>query len=151
MLKHHNLDPYPVPKDKTPLYLNEPWIIDRTLLEYPPHVEPEEEDNIRIYVPIDLNRESILRRLSRIIVKYGEVNERNESDFWVDGNLIISQLEIYDQIWSVRHMPEEGSHSKEATKLACDIVECLENIPDGGTECFPFEMIDELKREFGLN
>lgn len=26
-MKHHRLDPYLIPKDKTPLYVNEPWLI----------------------------------------------------------------------------------------------------------------------------
>ena len=27
-MERHSLDPYPMPKDKTPLYINEPWLID---------------------------------------------------------------------------------------------------------------------------
>lgn len=47
------MDPYPIPKDKTPLCINEPWLIDKSLLEYPPRREPDEkEDNVHIYVPI---------------------------------------------------------------------------------------------------
>lgn len=47
-MEHHRLDPYPIPEDKTPLYLNEPWLTDKSLLEYPQHVEPEEQtDNVR--------------------------------------------------------------------------------------------------------
>ena len=107
-------------------------------------------DNVRIYVPIDLNGDSILRRLSRIIMKYGEANERNEWDFSSDVNMIISQLEIYDQVWYDRHMPTEGKHSEEAITLAGDIVKILERIPDGCVETFPFELIEELKREYGL-
>lgn len=33
-MEHHSLDPYPIPKDKKPLYINEPWLIDKSLLEY---------------------------------------------------------------------------------------------------------------------
>lgn len=33
-MEHHRLDPYPIPKDKTPLCINEPWLIDKSLLEY---------------------------------------------------------------------------------------------------------------------
>ena len=150
-MEHHTLDIHPIPDDKTTLYINEPWFVDQTLLEYPPHIEPEEqEDNIRIYVPIDLNKKAILRRLNKIICKYGEANEDNESDFRTDVYMIISQLEVYDQIWYTRHMPEEGEHSKEGIALAGEIVEYLEEIPDGCAESFPFELIDELKHDFGL-
>lgn len=62
--------------------------------------------------------------------------------------MIISQLEIYDQIWFVRHMPKKGEHSREAKKLAAEIVDRLEEIPDCGAECFSFELIDELKEEY---
>ena len=27
-MERHKLDPYPIPRDKEPLYVNEPWIID---------------------------------------------------------------------------------------------------------------------------
>ena len=148
-MEHHSLDPYPIPKDKKTLYINEPWLIDKSLLEYPHYREPDEkEDNIRIYLPMDLNKDAILRRLDYIIMVYGEAREDNESDFSIDIGMIISQLEIYDQIWFVRHMPKEGEHSREAKELAAEIVSRLEDIPDGGAECFPFELIDELKEQY---
>lgn len=81
-------------------------------------------------------------------VVYEEAREDNETDFSVDVGMIISQLEIYDQIWFVRHMPKKGEHSREAKKLVAEIVSRLENIPDGGAESFPFELIDELKEEY---
>lgn len=31
MSEHHKLDPYPVPKDKDVLYINEPWLIDKSI------------------------------------------------------------------------------------------------------------------------
>ncbi|GAB1475500.1 hypothetical protein MASR2M70_03320 [Bacillota bacterium] len=30
----HKLDIYPIPKEKAPMFINEPWLIDKTLLEY---------------------------------------------------------------------------------------------------------------------
>ena len=62
--------------------------------------------------------------------------------------MLISQIEIYDQIWSVRHVPEEGEHSEEAKKLVREFIAKLEEIPDGCAECFPFETIDELREEY---
>ena len=148
-MEHHRLDPYPIPKDRTPLCINEPWLIDKSLLEYPPRRDPDDkEDNVRIYIPMDLNRDAILRRLDAVIAYYGEANEGNELDFSVDVDMIISQLEIYDQVWYVRHMPPEGEHSREAISLAKEFVSRLEEIPDGCAECFPFGTIDELKREY---
>ena len=79
---------------------------------------------------------------------YKKANEANELEFCADVNMLIYQIEIYDQVWYVRHMPEEGRHSREAKELVEAFVAILENIPDGCAECFPFETIDELKREY---
>ena len=148
-MEHHRLDPYPIPKDKTSLCINEPWLIDKSLLEYPPRREPDEkEDNVRIYVPMDLNRVAILRRLDRVIAHYGEATEENEMEFSVDVGMIVSQVEIYDQVWFVRHVPEKGEHSNEAKELVRDIIAKLKEIPDGCAECFPFDTIDELEQEY---
>ena len=104
-MEHHVIDPNTLSRDKNALYINEPWLVDKTLLELPLHPEPEKEkDNIRVYVPLDLNKEAILRRLDRMITQYGEANEDNEMEFSIDVDRLISQVEIYDQIWSIRHM-----------------------------------------------
>jgi len=148
-MTHHQLDPYPVPKDKGALFVNEPWMIDKSLNGDRTDGEPEKKnDNVRIYVPIDLNKEAILRRLNRIINQYEEANEENEFEFREDVDMLISQIEIYDQIWFVRHMPEEGKHSEEAKELVREFTAKLEDIPDGCAECFPFETIDELREEY---
>lgn len=62
--------------------------------------------------------------------------------------MLISQIEIYDQIWYVRHIPKDGKHSMEAKKLVEEFIEKLKEIPDGGAECFPFEVIDRLREEY---
>lgn len=124
---------------------------DVSLLDYSDlGIESNSEDNVRIYVPLDLNAKAILRRLDYVINRYGESTEKNKFHFCADVNLIIAQLEVYDQIWYVRHMPKEGSHSEEARELAEAIVRRLEAVPDGDSEMFPFDVIDELKEEFGI-
>lgn len=87
--EHHDLDIHPIPKEKAPLFINEPWLIDGTLLELGIRREllkaPENQpDNIRIYLPLDINREAILRRLEEIICRYGAATEANESSFCHD-------------------------------------------------------------------
>lgn len=62
--------------------------------------------------------------------------------------MLVSQIEIYDQIWFVRHMPESGDHSREAVELVREFVTRLEEIPDGCAELFPFELIDALRKEY---
>ncbi len=147
---HHQLDPWPIPKDKEPLYINEPWMIDYTLLELPAtSSEPENQpDNVRIYLPMDLNSKAILRRLDAVIAFFGEASEKNESAYSCAVNEVISELEIYDQIWFIRHMPKEGSHSREAVDLAREIILRLADIPDACAEMFPFETIRQLNEEY---
>ena len=45
-------------------------------------------------------------------------------------------------------MPEEGQHSREAIDLVEEFTDKLEEIPDGGAELFPFELIEELREEY---
>ena len=149
-LEHHDLDIHPIPKEKKPLFINEPWLIDRSNYESAwGNKEPETaDDNVRVYVPLDLSRQAILRRLDWMIARYGEANEANETDFCFDVEMLISQVEIYDHIWSVRHMPAEGAHSAEAIELIREFIAKLEEIPDGCAETFPFELIDALREEY---
>jgi hypothetical protein len=151
--QHHNLDPYPNPKDKTPLFVNEPQLSDRTVLDYfaadDIGVPETEEDNVRIYVPIDLNAKAILRRLYAIIARYGEATEDNESNFWQEVDMLLSQVEIYDQIQSAREgTVGDERHSKKTVALMKEFVRMLEEIPDGCSEIFPFSLIDDLKEEY---
>ena len=157
-ITHHYLDPYPIPKDKTPVFINEPWIIDeswnRNITEKVKDLRNElkqpdsETDNIRIYVPIDLNKKSILRRLHTVIAKFGDASEKNEFHYSAAVQELIYQIEIYDQIWYVRHWVDGCKHSKEAKELVADFVKVLEQIPDSCAECFPFEEIEYLKKEY---
>lgn len=151
-MQHHDLDIHPIPRDKQPLYINEPCLADSSIFEQQGGTgkkEPENQpDNIRIYVPIDLNKESILRRLDWLIQRYKEANEQNENDYSADVNQLISQIEIYDQVWSVRHVPVSGNHSCEAKELVTAFIEHLEQIPDGCAEMFPFTTIEQLRSEY---
>ena len=155
MSVHHNLDPYPIPKESQPLYVNEPWLIDPSRepelkKDVENYKQPEAaDDNVRIYVPLDLNHDAILRRLDYVIGKYGEASEANEFYFSGEVDKILSQLEIYDQKRFIKNLPKDGSkHSTDGKKLAADIITKLEEIEDAGAETFPFELIDELKAEY---
>lgn len=154
-MEHHTLDVWPEPREETSRFINEPWLVDQYLYDYGPRDrEPEKQaDNIRIYVPIDLNRESILRRLQLIIDKYGPASEKNESGFRSEVDMLIEQIGIYDQIWYVRTIGESDKvstkqHSVKGIELVKEFISKLETIPDACAELFPFETIDELKNEF---
>lgn len=151
MATHHDLDPYPIPKDKGALFVNEPWIADKSFLcvEQPYTKEPQDEpDNVRVYVPLDLNRHAILRRLNVIIAQYGEITWKNELDYCTDVEMIRYQLEIYDQVHHAQGLPGNAKHSEEGVALAREFVERLEEIVDGCAEVFPYEMIEELRAEY---
>ena len=32
--EHHDLDIHPIPKEKSPLFINEPWLSDRHIFDY---------------------------------------------------------------------------------------------------------------------
>lgn len=49
-------------------------------------------------------------------------------------------------------MPKgDEEHSAEAKRLIERFVKELEEIPDGCAETFPFDMIDELREEYGIS
>ena len=72
---------------------------------------------------MDLNKDAILRRLDNIIELYGEAREDNEIKFSIDMGMIISQLEIYDQIWFVRHIPKKGVNNPGSVSLLSGLTE----------------------------
>lgn len=81
------------------------------------------EGNVRIYVPLDLNKSAILKRLNSLITHYDEANEENEMNFSQDVSVLISQIGSYDQIGIVRHMPQSGKHSVKTYGLVKEFTE----------------------------
>ena len=118
--------------------------------------EESKADHIRVYVPLDLSADAILRRLRFLVCRYGEANERNEFNFSMDVGRLVSQIEIYDHVWFVREGRTRAigddsvseKHSSKAVELVGRFVAELEEIPDGCAELFPFELIDELRSEY---
>ena len=146
---HHDLDVHPVPEDKDPIYINEPWLADWLKDNGEGNIHAvTPADNIRIYVPLDICKDDVLNRLDRIVARYEEANEYNEFYFSMDVAKLVAQIEIYDQIWRVRHITKESTHSAEAISLVREFVARLADIPDGCAETFPFELIDELYEEY---
>lgn len=153
---HHNLDIHPIPENV--LYIND---LQFTSVACEPQESWEvgkckaDSDNIRVYVPMDLNAENILYQLQSIFRILGLPDWDNESAYSVETGKIIDQLEIYDQVWAARGHHDKSSnepvviHSWEGIELAKRIVAYLEE-KDGIADCFPYEEIDELRREFGL-
>ncbi|MBR1709354.1 MAG: hypothetical protein IJ719_11060 [Clostridia bacterium] len=158
MADHHELDRNPIPSDNDPVFVNEPWLADGSYSWIEDwSMEPEmQKDNIRVYVPLDINAEAIMRRLRSIINRYGEANEANESSFSYEVGLLINQIEIYDQAQLTgdgkQKAGENGSkHSAETVQLVKRFVDELVKIPDGCAELFPFETVDRLCEEYGVD
>ena len=155
MSTHHMLDIAPIPEKV--LYLNEPWLIDVSFdgMEKVSEEPDPNPDNVRVYLPLDLNAEAILRRLRYVVYRYGEANEANESNYRADVNRLVSQIEIYDQVRRIRDgdmtVGKDGrirGHSRKAIQLVREFIGILEQSPDGCAELFHFELIDELKEDY---
>ena len=142
---HHDIDIYPMPKDQAPLYVNEPWIVDSSLLEGVTGEANLPDDNIRVYVPLDISKSVIVLRLRMIIAKYGEVNEANEIDFSREVRQLVYQIELYDQIWTER---DSVDGMNKVVDLVQEFVAILEQIPVGGAEHFPADLIEELNEYY---
>ena len=162
----HKLDYKPIPEDV--LYINELDLADS--VPYETNIEMEKaltgkckkeggvlpNDNVRIYVPIDINADAIMRRLHLLFVSMDYPTEDNESAYSFAVRRIISQLEIYDQVCVTRNFEnsvqkELGGvrHSREGIELARRIVDYLEE-NDGTAELFPWDEIEKLRKEFWL-
>lgn len=159
----HKLDIHPVPEEV--LYINELSLAENVpyetrddmkkaatgMIEKEGGILPD--DNVRIYVPMDLNADIIMWQLYSLFGSLGYPTESNESVYSSAVRKIISQLEIYDQVWSARNVgetvqKEDGGvrHSRQGIELAGKIVKYLED-NDGSAERFPY---DESKRSVSV-
>lgn len=112
------------------------------------------DDNVCVYVPLDLNAAQILNRLQQIYQIMESPDDTNELEFSYQVGKIISQLEIYDQVWAARDLGNavrigEHLHSKNGIELAGKIVSVLLE-DEGCAERFPYDVVDKLKMEFGI-
>lgn len=150
---HHNLDVHPEPERV--LYINETEIADNSICETN-YDDQEQPDNVRVYIPLDLNHSAIIRRMGQIGLRNGYPTERNEFQYVSDMQKIITQLEIYDQVWFVREKndvdsPEKKHHSLHGKKLVEEMLNILEQWEENSAaECFPYDEIDELEEEYGI-
>ena len=162
---HHDLNIHPIPEKV--LYINDLSIAD-TAFGYETEEQHQKaltgkihanggilaDDNVRIYVPLDLNADQILSRLQQIYRVMGSPNDMNEIEFSYEVGKIISQLEIYDQVWVARDLKnavriEERLHSTKGIELTKKIINVLME-DEGCAEYFPYDVAGELKAEFGI-
>lgn len=162
----HKLDVKPIPEDV--IYINELDFLlpdvycDREELEQAATGLTEKDggilpdDNVRIYVPLDLNADSIIAQLEQLYEELGSPTEDNELVYLSGVGRIIRELEIYDQVMTVRDLSnavqkEPGGvyHSKKGIALAKRMVDIF-NADEGTAEMYPYIQIEQLTEEFLL-
>lgn len=84
------------------------------------------DDNVRIYVPMDLNADGVMRQLYSLYGALGDPTESNESVYYS----------------GVRH-------SRKGIELVGEIINYLEE-NEGVAECFPYDEVEELRDAFWL-
>lgn len=162
----HNLDSNPVPEKI--IYINEldflfPDIYEDMgvlkqamagLTKRDGGVLPD--DNVRIYLPLDINADSIMNQLEQLYAEFGEPTEDNESMFLNGVRKIINQLEVYDQFWCGCELNDAtqdklgGScHSRRGLMLSKQIISLMK-ANEGVAEFYPYNEIDELEQEYRI-
>lgn len=99
-------------------------------------------------------RSNIMWQLEVLYNTLGDVEEKNEFAYRDGVQKLIYQLEVYDQVWIERNLTKvigngEKIHSEQGRELAQKMIEYLES-EEGSAELFPYEIIDELKEEYGV-
>ena len=132
-------------------------------------------DHIRVYVPLDLSKDAILNYFKAVLDCFGRADEENEMAFSGAVDQAITRLEIYDQVWFTRELSKTRAgkpidpdneedrdpvnqedrvahHSQHATEIVRAIVDGLAQLAEDGctAECFPYETIDMLCKEYGF-
>ena len=128
-----------------------PELADRV---YPGDEYPvlDENDMIRVYVPLDISPDLIRWRLYEVYDLLGSPSENNEYLYRYEIDRLITQLEIYDRIMMEQGKPVNliTGHTVKATEIAeLMINKLLED--DGTAELFPYNMVDIIKEKFGMN
>lgn len=124
MSYYPGIDLEPISKKAT--YINETWIADCTIqLWVEDNYQPKDlvdasDDNIRVYVPLDICQTAVMRRLRSISHKYREANEGNEIAFESEVCTLISQIEIHDQTHYVRVL-QKASIAKRSADLCANL------------------------------
>lgn len=165
-IMRQKLDIHPIPENV--LYINELNLSNPMVYQTTPEYEKAisgdtisrggvlPDDNVSVYVPMDLNADNIMRQLYALYDTLGNSDDSNECWFSNGVSKLISQLEIYDQVWVTRDLAHavqkaggEGFHSRQVIELAQKIVDFLLR-DDGIAEYFPVDEIEKLKDEFWL-
>ena len=107
------------------------------------------EDNVRVYIPLDINENAILRRLHHIFWKYGDVSEATRLRFaakWKPWSLKWR----YTTRFGLRATGIVETITAEKLRHSCKrLCSWLMEHPGCG-ERFPMDLVEELRREYQL-
>ena len=117
--------------------------------DFQSHPMTAPDDTVQIMQPMLLNKSIITGKLHSLINMLGECTEGNAMDYSIETDKLIDEMKLYDTVWKEKN-GIKGGHSREGTELADEFAKILMDIPDGGAECFPFETILRISREYGL-
>lgn len=106
------------------------------------------DDNVRIYVPMDLNADFLLWRLHSLYESLGFPDEGNESAYQEAVGQLISLLQVYDAAQAEKE--QARGHSRKGKRLASEMIRCMEE-HEGTAEHFPYEEMGMLGAEYGYN
>ena len=109
----------------------------------------KQPETYTVYVPLIINKERIIHKLRELMAMLGDCDLDNETDYKVETDKLIRQIEVFDELVKKEAGIDTG-HSKEAVELAREFAEVLMMMTDDGGETYPYEEILELGQEYGL-
>ncbi len=117
------------------------------------------DDNVRVYVPLDISEESILHELRTLYHTLGDPDDDNEFSFTNGMRKIYRKLDIYDEAMMERYPEQivhckdesgEVDHSVQVIRIVEKMIQIMEE-NEGCAEMFPYDAIDTLRDEYSIN
>ena len=105
------------------------------------------EEHPPVYYKIEVSPELILTRLRRLEMIYHMATESIEYCISEDVQHLTEQIAAWDRTMK-RRDSIKAKHHPETIAFMREFIKALEEFPNGGTELFPFEMIDKLTKEY---
>lgn len=117
------------------------------------------DDNVRVYVPINISADSILYEVNQVYDRLGLPDGYNDFSFFEEMRKIYRKLDIYDEVLMERY-PEKAihyhvensdfSHSENVIQVVNEMIQIMED-NEGCGELFPYEAINALRDDYFLD
>lgn len=112
------------------------------------------DDNVRVYIPLDINADSLLYELRMLFYTLGMPDESDEFSYFEGMRKIYRKLEIYDEALMEKYPEQTMCCSEEGKKHSifsiCVVREMIQIMEEneGCGEMFPYDTIDTLEEEY---